>query len=771
MAASRRRRKRRRKSAKRRIFDRFLILLAFFVSVAAFTTLIVLYWNRDTGIGDEQLELCLVGNTMNISWEDTEAVDFIRLYRVDKDTDRTVVIGEYKDNSAVIEGVTSGEELNLKFEPVRIRRFGSYEFETKSRRKSVTIYPTELTVPNLSDEVNAEDKTVKVSWQMDDGCVCELYNVNGFDGQEELLSSEDYSTVLTVGDEEADLEMPLRDEPIKIIARTYKQEANCKQYSVYGDVLEINRVELLPDSVSIATGINLGGNYSFTWQEAKPDTYEFMQYDEETDRWETLKTCGADDDLSYAVDWLPSEKSVYYKILAYFKNPKDESEEGYIESPVLQIRTNRSPLYCTIWPVMDLDVYADADSDETVGKVKGGETLCVMDDKNGRFKVRTDSGYGYIDENYVLIDLPEYLGDLCKYDITNSYSSIFKTQDYPIPGLTGTVIPGFEDICLSKDEGEFVVPYLYPCAEKLAIAAEAASTDDYIFRIYEAYRPHEATRYMYDTTEALLAAQVPILDEEGNEASIPVKVDEQNDNSEENAEYNAYMEQLNSAIAAQATAEGFDITTDVGMLRMAQLYPTIKLQIQAQRILLEQGIDPASAPGGVLLADMISKQPTYESAMTNGGSLKLSAFLAKTISAHNRGIALDMTLQKRAGEGEAENGEDGEIVEMQSPMHDLSFRSITSKNNENAELLKKYMTEAGFNGLSSEWWHFQDDETRNKLNLGVYLENGVSLEGWKNNNVGWRYQLNNGDYYRNTTEVIDGVSYTFNERGYCENFE
>lgn len=762
MASNRRRRKRRRKSAKRRLIDRFLVFLAFIISVVAFATLIVLYWNRDTGIGDEQLELCLVGNTMNISWEDTEAVDFIRLYRVDKESDRTVVIGEYEDNSAVIEGVVSGEELNLKFEPVRIKNIAGYQFETKSRRKSVTIYPTELTVPNLTDVVSAENKTIDVSWKMDDGCVCELYNVNGFDGQEIMFTSEESSAQIAIGDEESQLEMPSRDEPIKLIARTFKQEANCKQYSVYGDVLEVTREELLPDSISIVNGIHLGGGYTFSWQEAKPDTYEFMQFNEETNMWDTLKICSADDDLSYEIDWLPSEKVVSYKVLAYFKNPKDESEEGYIESPELNIRSKRSPLYCTIWPVMDLDVYSSSEGNDAIGKVKGGQTLCVLGEENERFKVLSNEGYGYIDENYVMIDLPEFLGDLCKYDITNSYSSIFKTQDYTIPGLTGTVIPGFENICISKDEEEYVVPYLYPCAVKLATAAEAASADNYIFRIYEAYRPHEATRYMYDTTESILAAQVPILDENGNEAAIPVMADEDNPESEENAEYNAYMEQLNAALVSQATAEGFDVTTDVGMLRMAQLYPAIKLQIQAQRILMEQGIDPASAPGQVLLLDMISKQPTYESAMTNGGSLKLSAFLAKTISAHNRGIALDMTLQNR---------ETGEIIDMQSPMHDLSFRSIASKNNDNAETLKKYMTEAGFNGLSSEWWHFQDDETRNKLNLGVYLENGVSLEGWKNNNVGWRYQLVNGDYYRNTTEVIDGVSYTFNEKGYCENFE
>jgi len=747
-------RRRRRKSRKARIFDRILICLGFLVSVAALVTLVVIYWNRDTGIGDEQLELCLIGDTMNISWEDTDEVDFIRLYRVVDDSKKPMLLGEYRENSAVVENVTSGEELTLKFEPVTIRHIGSYEYEDRGRKKSVTIYPTELSVPNLSGIVNAEDKNVQLSWPMDDGCVTEIYNADGFDGKEELLSSADSTVALSIGDEESDLMMPERDEPIRLVARTFKQEANCKQYSVYGDVYEISRVELLPDTVSIVPGFGLDGKYTFTWEEAKPDTYEFMQFNDDTNMWETLKICSADDELSYQIDWLPSEKVVSYKLLAYFKEPGNESEEGYIESPELNVRSKRSPLYCTIWPVMDLDVYSDANGSDVIGKVSGGQTLCVLAEDNARFKIKTDSGYGYIDENYVMIDLPEYLGDLCQYDITNSYSSWFKTQDYPIAGMTDTIIPGFENICISADEGEFVVPYLYPCANKLATAAEKASEDNYMFRIHEAFRPHEATRYMYDTTEALLNTQVPFIDEEGNEVGVPSK-----DNEEE---YNAYKEQLTSLAATQAAAEGYDITTDVGLLRVAQLEPVVKLRLQANQLLALQEIDAESEPGMILANDMISKQPTYESAMTGGGSLRLSAFLAKTISAHNRGIALDMTLQKR---------DDKEVLEMQSPMHDLSFRSITARNNDNANLLKKYMTEAGFNDLSSEWWHFQDDETRNKLNLGVYLENGVSLEGWKNNNVGWRYQLANGDYIRGTTEQIDGVSYTFDERGYCDDFE
>lgn len=730
---------------------RLLVFLIIALSVSALIVVLYRYTHQETGIGDEQLELCLVGDKMNISWDETEDVDFIRIYRVvNAQTNEETVVGEYTEPKAVMDNIVSGEELTLKFEPVTKRSVFGYEYETRGSRKVVTIVPLELTVPNLQKDINVDNKAVTLEWLMDSGCVCELYN-DGISDECRMMSSEDTSVTLTVGEE---LAMPERGEPIRLLARTYKQEKNCKQYSVYGEILEIAREELLPNEVDLALGIGLDGKYSFSWKEARQDTYEFMQYDEELKQWESLKVYSVYDDFAYQIDWLPSETIQKYKLLAYFKNPKDSSEEGRIESAELKVRTSRSPQYCTIWPIMDMDVYASADSDEVIGKVKGGETLCVLEENNGRFRVRCDAGYGYVDERYMMINLPHYLGDLCIYDISNSYSSIFKVQDYSIPGLTDTVIPGFEDISLNPNKGEFVVPYLYPCAVRLAQAAENVSADNYILKIYEAYRPHKATRYMYDTTEQLLNCQVPLIDEEGNEVGVPDKENEE--------EYTSYVEQLNMMIAEQVMAEGYDITTDEGMLRMQQLYPIVKLQYQIQDELMFEEIDPLSEQGALRVSEILSGQPTYEAAMTGNGSMRLSAFLAKTVSAHNRGIALDLTIQDRDSNSE---------LGMQSPMHDLSYRSVIAANNENAELLKKYMMDVGFNNLSSEWWHFQDDETRNAINLGVYLEDGVSLEGWKNNNVGWRYQKSNGEFYKNTTEVIDGVRYSFDEKGYTEDFE
>ena len=104
-------------------------------------------------------------------------------------------------------------------------------------------------------------------------------------------------------------------------------------------------------------------------------------------------------------------------------------------------------------------------------------------------------------------------------------------------------------------------------------------------------------------------------------------------------------------------------------------------------------------------------------------------------------------------------------LHMQTRIHDLSWYSESARNNANANLLKKIMTENGFGGLTSEWWHFQDNDARDQLKPpSLYW--GVSLQCWVKDTLGWRYRLANGEFVRNTDRKIDGVTYTFDEKGY-----
>ncbi len=388
------------------------------------------------------------------------------------------------------------------------------------------------------------------------------------------------------------------------------------------------------------------------------------------------------------------------------------------------------PVYCTIWPIQDLSVYSDPGLKEKIGDVRGGQTLCVLSEKDGSFEVCYDGDFntGFVDERFCMINLPEYLKALCSYNITNSYDSVFRIHEYDIPDITGTVIPGFEDIALDPSSGSFVVPYLYPCAKRLMRAAENTRENGYVLDIYESFRPHKATRHLYDSVEKLLNEPLPDAEEEERTMS--------------QEEVDAINKERTDASLAEA-----------------------------QAFLLSQGIDPASPQALPIVQFYLDKtelaepktytyKRTYQDEMTNG-SYKLSAFLAKQISAHNRGIALDLTLKP------AETLKD---LSMQSEIHDLSYHSVSSANNDNAKLLEKFMKAEGFNGLTSEWWHFQDDITRDEIKLSTYLEEGVSLEGFKADEKGFKYQLADGSFVAGEERTVDGKKYSFDGDGYCKFF-
>jgi D-alanyl-D-alanine dipeptidase len=242
-------------------------------------------------------------------------------------------------------------------------------------------------------------------------------------------------------------------------------------------------------------------------------------------------------------------------------------------------------------------------------------------------------------------------------------------------GITGTVVTGYEKVALGATEQ--LVPLLYPTALKLEKAAIAASQQGYRLKIYDAYRPGQASDKVREITEGLLEQPIP----ETTYQNIP------------------------------------------------------------------QPEMPTVAEGEIL---------TYNRLMTNNSQYSINYFIAGYGSRHNFGVALDLTLE------DAENRQ--ELV-MQSAIHDLSYYAVLARNQENANALSRIMKGAGFATLVSEWWHFQDNDAINTLGLKA-LWAGVSVEGWKADNTGWRYRRASGSYYKDCTRTIGGVSYTFDEQGY-----
>ena len=511
------------------------------------------------------------------------------------------------------------------------------------------------TISDLKWEVDPDTDILKLQAVMnsDTAARMQVTDLEGKTGEiKELLGGK---TTLTFGNGEK-LPIPNAQANYTLTFTAYRQSSQVVYYGIQAKTVTLNREQFLGSFLKLEYESTDSNAVTLTWNETKGDRYELQRLSDDGQRWESVYNVDHNGDLRYTMDHLDTFRKYRFRVVAV-TGEGDKAETTY--SAELNVSTGVSAQYATIWPLIDLDVYADAQKSTTLGTAPAGKAYCVLAETGGLFQIRFADGTGYLDSNYCMINLPEYMGDLCTYNITNSYSSIFKVHEYPIAGVTETVVQGYENV--EQENGHYLVPLLYPTAKKLVKAAEAARASGYRLKIYEAYRPREATLSVYKLAEGIIQQTVPM-------------------------------------------------TT-----------------------------------------------MTYFQLMTDNGRYALGNFLANGISNHNRGIALDLTLESM----------DRVEVDMQTSIHDLSWYSEVNANNAAAGTLRKIMTGAGFAPLKSEWWHFQDDEAKYSLTQIKELYDGVSAQCWMRDDYGWRYRLSDGSWLRSCVRAVDGVSYSFDSNGYA----
>jgi len=600
---------------------------------------------------------------------------------------------------------------------------------------------------------------------------------------------------------EGDVSMPGYSQPLRVAVRAGVQGEGYVLCGPASNVISVARQDLLGDELNLICQESEPRVFTLEWDEVRGERYELQEWDGE--KWALLDALDPAERFTYELGRLRSGSRHRFQVVVTDANGTVRSSEE------VEFSASVDPLYATVWPIIDQEYHESADaSSPALGKIPGGTALCVLEERGDWFQVRYKEKYGYVDSRFCMINLPEYAGDHCEYDITNSYQSIFKVHENPIALITDQVIAGFEYV--QEADGEFLVPYLYPCAKKLLTAAQQAEEDGYRLKIYEAFRPNEATRYLYDTTAAQLD-WAALVYEEGEDADDrnaidPVTgwvvdladgllTDPETDEklSREDLALRQEQEAAGAGGEAGLTAEGETVPTG-GEGQVSQTDGTASTAPETPAVpadqpdssqpfifLPEEGTkdesglmpaDPApqdqedqhtqgdaqSQDGEEEGEEPEEEYDTYFKIMTNNGRFHLGSFLARVTSAHNRGIALDLTLEKI---------DSGEELEMQSAIHDLSWYSATYLNNGNAELLEKYMTGVGMRGLTSEWWHFQDDETRESIGLSSYLYKGVDMGGWTRDDTGWRYRNKDGSFFKNTTVTVDGKRWTLDGDGYA----
>lgn len=259
--------------------------------------------------------------------------------------------------------------------------------------------------------------------------------------------------------------------------------------------------------------------------------------------------------------------------------------------------------------------------------------------KDGNWwRVKYKGKYGYVDNNYCLINLPDYIPSINYFIVDaikdNSVSSGVKLSIYGKKLYTAGKVynPRLE-------KNEFIVPVTYGFAKKILKAQTLALKDGYSLKIYDAYRPTSVAKQMRDSLAAL---------------------------------YNSNA--------------------------------TVRRNINY----------------------------SYE----NGNTYEWGKewFIAQNLSSHSLASAIDVSLTKK---GETKS------LKMPSRINELSTKSIKYKygvSGQNtvrndlyssnmtpaAKRLDSYMMQSGLTSLASEWWHFQDNVSYNKMK--AYVPNGLNFQ-------------------------------------------
>ena len=362
-----------------------------------------------------------------------------------------------------------------------------------------------LDISGLEWSADPDTKQVHLTFSMPQGCVALLYDTK--DGEniprQELTTG---SHTLSYGDSGTDA-MPTYDQPATYSLGLTQTGEGFVYYGRICDSFTVQREDLLGTVLELTTTEVSINQFQFTWNETKGEQYEFQQYNSKSKEWTTLLTVPRDGERSYTTGHLTRYSDFRYRVIAVGGQTLPDSD--WAATPAeSEVSTGASVIFSTIWPNKKLNIYSDPAKTETVGTAPAGKAYCALDLKDGMFYIRYgEKAYGYIDANYCMINLPDMIGNICLYDIRNSYASLFMAHEYELPGITNTVIEGYEKVELST--GNYLVPLLYPTSLKLEEAAFDAIDKGYKLKIYDAYRPKNTTLALYETTESYLEDPIP----------------------------------------------------------------------------------------------------------------------------------------------------------------------------------------------------------------------------------------------------------------------
>lgn len=162
-----------------------------------------------------------------------------------------------------------------------------------------------------------------------------------------------------------------------------------------------------------------------------------------------------------------------------------EESENYFEKSIIG---------ATGWSTCDQSAKEQPNANsKTVFTVSAGNAFCILSEVGNYWCVQYGHDVGFIEHKWCFINLPDVIPSI-EYNITNAYSSIYRSSLQDIPELTGEQLYDLGKVYNSRlGYEEFAVPMLYSTSKKVAKAQYIAHSFNYSLMICDSYRPKSVT--------------------------------------------------------------------------------------------------------------------------------------------------------------------------------------------------------------------------------------------------------------------------------------
>lgn len=353
----------------------------------------------------------------------------------------------------------------------------------------------------LSAFFDPENNRATVFWSGWQGDTYRLYLRRG-DGEAELFRELDSPSLELRFGPDGDLPVPAMGERCTFSVDA-RRELTGLRFLGKGPAEEVTltRDGILGTELRLECTAEDDSSWVLRWNETRGDLYRVLRRDGDGE-WTVAAEIPAGEERIFRTGHLPPYGDYGFRVEAL-----DGTTDSAVCSARADVRTEATLAFAAAWPLRELSICASSDGKEEIGVLPADKAVCVLGEENGFLLVATPDLRGYVDERYCMVNLPDYIGDLCDYAIVNGSASRYTVHEYPVPGVTGAVVAGYESVRLSS--GEYLVPLLYSSAAKLIAAAKAAAEDGFRIRICDAFRPGRASRELCEQTERVLDSPVP----------------------------------------------------------------------------------------------------------------------------------------------------------------------------------------------------------------------------------------------------------------------